>query len=97
MVDSASGIHTRHSDYYVRTIRMDKKDAIYDFLKEKGVHVEDEQFRPDRTAVFSFPIKAPKGSITRNDKTALEQLDLWLTYQRHWCEHKPICYYISKR
>ena len=89
LVDSASGIHTRHSDYYVRTIRMDKKDAIYDFLKEKGVHVEDEQFRPDSTAVFSFPIKSPNGSITRNDKTALEQLELWLTYQRHWCEHKP--------
>ena len=89
LVDSASGIHTRHSDYYVRTIRMDKKDAIYDFLKEKGVHVEDEQFRPESTAVFSFPIKSPKGSITRNDKTALEQLELWLLYQRHWCEHKP--------
>tara|TARA_B100000767_G_scaffold151366_1_gene142504 strand:+ start:610 stop:2475 length:1866 start_codon:yes stop_codon:yes gene_type:complete len=89
LVDSASGIHTRHSDYYIRTIRMDKKDAIYDFLKEKGVQVEDEQFRPDSTAVFSFPIKSPKGSITRNDKTALEQLELWLTYQRHFCEHKP--------
>ena len=89
LVDSASGIHTRHSDYYIRTIRMDKKDAIYEFLKEKGVHVEDEQFRPESTAVFSFPIKSPKGSITRNDKTALEQLELWLLYQRHWCEHKP--------
>ena len=89
LVDSASGIHTRHSDYYIRTIRMDKKDAIYDFLKEKGVYVEDEQFRPESTAVFSFPIKSPKGSITRNDKTALEQLELWLIYQRHWCEHKP--------
>ena len=89
LVDSASGIHTRHSDYYVRTIRMDKKDAIYEFLKEKGVHVEDEQYRPESTAVFSFPIKSPKGCITRNDKTALEQLELWLTYQRHWCEHKP--------
>jgi len=89
LVDSASGIHTRHSDYYVRTIRMDKKDAIYTFLKEKGVHVEDEQYRPESTAVFSFPIKSPKGCITRNDKTALEQLELWLTYQRHWCEHKP--------
>jgi len=89
LVDSASGIHARHSDYYVRTIRLDKKDSLYEFLKGKGVQVEDEQFRPDSTAVFSFPIKAPKGSITRNDKTALEQLDLWLIYQRHWCEHKP--------
>jgi ribonucleoside-diphosphate reductase alpha chain len=89
LVDSASGIHARHNDQYIRTIRMDKKDSIYTFLKEQGVQVEDEQFRPDTTAVFSFPIKAPKGAITRNDMTALEQLENWLVYQRHWCEHKP--------
>ena len=89
LVDSASGIHTRHSPYYIRTIRMDKKDSIYEFLKDKGVQVEDEQFRPDSTAVFSFPIKAPSGAITRDDKTAIEQLENWLVYQRHWCNHKP--------
>jgi len=89
LVDSASGIHTRHSPYYIRTIRMDKKDSIYNFLKDKGVQVEDEQFRPDSTAVFSFPIKAPSGAITRDDKTAIEQLENWLVYQRHWCNHKP--------
>ena len=89
LVDSASGIHTRHSPYYIRTIRMDKKDSIYEFLKDKGVQVEDEQFRPDSTAVFSFPIKAPSGAITRDDKTAIEQLENWLIYQRHWCNHKP--------
>ena len=89
LVDSASGIHTRHSPYYIRTIRMDKKDSIYEFLKDKGVQVEDEQFRPDSTAVFSFPIKAPSGAITRDDKNAIEQLENWLVYQRHWCNHKP--------
>ena len=89
LVDSASGIHARHNSQYIRTIRMDKKDPIYNFLKDAGVQVEDEQFHPDSTAVFSFPIKAPKGALTRDSKTALEQLDLWLTYQRHWCEHKP--------
>ena len=89
LVDSASGIHARHSAHYIRTIRMDKKDPIYSFLKEKGVQVEDEQYRPDSTAVFSFPMKAPKGAITRNDMTAMEQLETWLIYQRHWCEHKP--------
>jgi len=89
LVDSASGIHARHNDYYIRTIRMDKKDPITTFLTEQGVQVEDEQYRPDSTAVFSFPMKAPKGAILRNDKTALEQLELWLIYQRHWCEHKP--------
>ena len=89
LVDSASGIHARHNPYYIRRIRMDKKDSIYSFLKAKGVPVEDEVFRPDSTAVFSFPMKAPEGAVCRKDKTAIEQLELWLTYQRHWCEHKP--------
>jgi len=89
LVDSASGIHARHNDYYIRRIRMDKKDPIYDFLKEKGVSVEDEAFRPDNTAVFTFPMKAPKGAILRNDWSALTQLENWLVYQRHFCEHKP--------
>lgn len=89
LVDSSSGIHARHNKYYIRRIRMDKKDPIYNYLKDKGVPVEDEVFRPDSTAVFSFPIKAPDQSICRNDMTALEQLELWLIYQRYWCEHKP--------
>ena len=89
LVDSASGIHSRHSDYYIRTVRIDKKDSLYEFLKEKGVAVEDEVYRPDSTAVFSFPIKSPRGSITRDDRSALEELETWLVYQRYWCEHKP--------
>ena len=89
LVDSASGIHSRHSDYYIRTVRIDKKDSLYEFLKDKGVAVEDEVYRPDSTAVFSFPIKSPRGSITRDDRSALEELETWLVYQRYWCEHKP--------
>ena len=89
LVDSASGIHARHASYYIRRIRMDKKDPIYTFLKDKGYPVEDEVHRPDSTAVFSFPMASPKGAVTRTEKTALEQLELWLVYQRHWCEHKP--------
>ena len=89
LVDSASGIHSRHSNYYIRTVRIDKKDALYEFLKGKGVAVEDEVYRPDSTAVFSFPIKSPRGCITRDDRTALEELETWLVYQRYWCEHKP--------
>ena len=89
LVDSASGIHARHNDFYIRRIRMDKKDPIYTYLKDKGVPVEDEAYRPDSTAVFSFPMKAPKGALTRDSKSAIEQLELWLIYQRHWCEHKP--------
>ena len=89
LVDSASGIHARHNPFYIRRIRMDKKDPIYDFLKDKGVSVEDEAYRPESTAVFSFPMKAPEGAICRTDMTAMEQLNLWLVYQRHWCDHKP--------
>lgn len=89
LVDSASGIHARHNDQYIRTVRMDKKDPITDFLIAAGVQHEDCQMNPNSTSIFSFPIRAPKGTLTRNSKTAIEQLELWLTYQRHWCEHKP--------
>jgi ribonucleoside-diphosphate reductase alpha chain len=89
LVDSASGIHARHNQYYIRRIRMDKKDPIYRFLKEKGIPIEDDIRVPDSTAVASFPMKAPEGAVCRMDRTAIEQLDLWLIYQRHWCEHKP--------
>jgi len=89
LVDSASGIHARHHDQYIRTVRMDKKDPITDFLIAAGVQHEDCQMNPKSTSIFSFPIRAPKGALTRTSKSAIEQLELWLTYQRHWCEHKP--------
>jgi ribonucleoside-diphosphate reductase alpha chain len=89
LVDSASGIHTRHNPYYIRRIRMDKKDPIYQYLKDNGIPVEDDSYAKESTAVFSFPMKAPEGAVCRNDRTAIEQLELWLIYQRHWCEHKP--------
>jgi ribonucleoside-diphosphate reductase alpha chain len=89
LVDSASGIHARHSDYYIRTVRGDNKDPLTQFMKDQGIPSEPDVMKPDATTVFSFPQKSPEGAVTRNDMTALEQLDLWLTYQRHWCEHKP--------
>ena len=90
LTNASSGIHSRHSPYYIRTVRTDKKDSLYEFLKDKGVPVEDclmDKYK--QTAVFSFPIKSPKGCITRDDRTALQELETWLTYQRYWCEHKP--------
>jgi ribonucleoside-diphosphate reductase alpha chain len=89
LVNSASGIHARHNDYYIRRVRMDTKDPITQFLIDNGVENEPETFRPDSTTVFSFPMKAPVGAILRNDKSAIEQLETWLIYQRHYCEHKP--------
>lgn len=89
LVDSASGIHPRHSQYYIRRVRGDKKDPLSKFLVDSGVPAEDCVMRPDSTVVFSFPMKAPEGARLRDDLTSLEHLDLWLMYQRHWCEHKP--------
>ena len=89
LVDSASGIHARHSAYYIRTVRGDNKDPLTQFMKDQGIPNEPDVMKPDSTTVFSFPQKSPEGAITRNDMTALEQLELWLVYQRHWCEHKP--------
>jgi ribonucleoside-triphosphate reductase len=89
LVDSASGIHTRHSPYYIRRVRGDIKDPLTDFMISQGVSYEPCVMKPDTTVVFSFPIKAPEGAATREDLTALQHLELWLTYQRHWCEHKP--------
>ena len=88
LTDAASGIHARHSEYYIRTVRADRKDPMCQFMIDKGIPAEPCVMRPDHTMVFSFPQKAV-GSVTRNDMTAIEHLELWLTYQRHWCEHKP--------
>ena len=89
LVDSASGIHARHSPYYVRTVRGDNKDPLTKFMIDKGVPNEPCVMKGDTTTVFSFPVKSPAGAVTRNDMTAVEQLEMWLTYQRSWCEHKP--------
>lgn len=89
LVDSASGIHTRHSAYYIRTVRGDNKDPLTQFMKNQGIPNEPCVMKPETTTVFSFPIKSPEGAVTRKDVSAIEQLELWLTYQRHWCEHKP--------
>lgn len=89
LVDSASGIHARHSEYYIRTVRGDNKDPLTQFMKDQGIPNEPDVMKPESTTVFSFPMKAPEGAITRNDLSAIEQLQTWLTYQEHWCEHKP--------
>jgi ribonucleoside-triphosphate reductase (thioredoxin) len=89
LVDAASGIHARHNDYFIRTVRGDNKDPLTQFLIESGVHNERDMMKPDSTTVFSFPMKSPDGAVTRTQMTAIEQLELWKTYALHWCEHKP--------
>ena len=89
LVGVSSGMHPWHSPYYVRTVRGSKGDPISTFLKEVGIPVQDDVMKPNETYVFSFPIKAPEGAIVRNDLTAIDHLNIWLVYQRAWCEHKP--------
>ncbi len=89
LVDAASGIHARHNPYYVRTVRGDKKDPLTKMMTDVGFPVEDDQTNPSHTSVFSFPMKVDQKAVFRTDLSAIEQLELWLTYQNHWCEHKP--------
>ena len=89
LVDAASGIHARHNDYYIRTVRGDNKDPLTQFLKDRGVHNEACVMKPDSTTVFSFAMKSPDNAVTRTHMTAIEQLELWKVYALSWCEHKP--------
>ena len=89
LVDSSSGIHARHSAYYIRTVRGDNKDPLTKFMIDQGIPNEPDVMKPDATTVFSFPMKAPEGATVTADMSAIEQLEMWLAYQRHWCEHKP--------
>ena len=89
LVDAASGIHARHNPYYIRTVRGDKKDPLTEMMIDAGFPWEDDQMNPSHTTVFSFPMKVDKGAVFRTDMTAIEQLEMWLVYQKHWCEHKP--------
>jgi ribonucleoside-diphosphate reductase alpha chain len=89
LTDSASGIHARHNDYFIRTVRGDNKDPLTQFLVDSGVPAERDVMKPDNVTVFSFPMQSPKGAVTRTQTTAIEQLELWKTYAIHWSEHKP--------
>ena len=89
LVDSASGIHARHSEYYIRTVRAGNTDPLTQFMKDAGIPAEPCVIKPDTTTVFSFPTKSPQGAVTRTEMNAIEQLEYWLVFQRHWCEHKP--------
>jgi ribonucleoside-diphosphate reductase alpha chain len=92
LVNSASGLHPRFSQYYIRTVRQDKKDPLGKWMIENGFPYEDElrfDGNPPTNYVFSFPVKGPKDSVFRNDMSAMDQLEHWKFVAKHWCEHKP--------
>ena len=89
LTGTASGIHPQHSAYFIRRVRSDAKDPLTSFLKDSGFPWEPCVMKPESTVVFSFPMKTPSGARLREDLSAVEHLELWLAFQRHWCEHKP--------
>lgn len=89
LVDSSSGIHPRYSQFYTRTVRADKKDPLARFLRDQGVPVEDDVTKPTSVDVFSFPVKSPDNSVLRDHMNAIDQLEHYLIYKKHWCEHNP--------
>lgn len=89
LVDSASGLHGRHSEYYIRSVRADNKDPLTRFMIESGIPNEPDVTKPLSTTVFYFPMKSPEGSIKRDDWSAIQQLEYWKRIQENWCEHKP--------
>lgn len=89
LVDCASGGHKRHAKYIIRTVRGDAKDPVTIYLQDIGIPNEPDAMKPNDTVVFSFPLKAPEGALTRNDSTALDDLDIWKVYKEHWTEHNP--------
>lgn len=89
LVDSASGIHPRYARHYIRTVRADKKDPLAQFMRSEGFPVEDCVLKGTTTDVFSFPVEGPAHGVYRNDMTAVEQLNHYLMFKQHWCEHNP--------
>ena len=88
LVDSASGIHGRFAPYYIRRVRADKKDPLAVAMQNSGVPCEQDR-NNDSVLVFSFPQKAPEGSVIASDEGAIEQLERWKVYAENWCEHNP--------
>lgn len=89
LCDSASGIHPRYSEHYIRTVRSDRNEPLARFMMDQGFPYEADYIKKENGLVFSFPIKNDSNCVFRKDISAIEHLEIWKTYQLHWCEHKP--------
>lgn len=88
LTNTSSGMHAWHDSFYIRTVRCDANDPIGQFMVDAGIPMEPDVMNP-KAIVFSFPFKAPQGALTRNDMTAIDQLENWLVYKTNWTEHSP--------
>ncbi len=92
LVGTSSGLHARHSPYYIRRVRVNASDPVAHLLQDAGVPCSPEvgqDWTNLTTLVFEFPMRSPESSVFRYDRTAIEQLELWRTYKEAWCDHNP--------
>ena len=90
LVDSASGVHPRWSDYYIRRYRIADRDPLFKLMQQAGIKCSPENGQTKKnvsTWVLEFPVKSPDDCITRKDVTALDQLKHYKNLQHNWCEH----------
>lgn len=86
---TSSGMHPRYAMYYIRRARIDMKDPICQFMIDRNITHEPCVASPDKTMIFSFPIASPPGAMLQEEIDPLEHLNVWLEYQKTWCDHKP--------
>lgn len=92
LVDCASGMHPRHSQYYIRRVRISATDSLFKMLRDQNIPHQPEvgqAFGSATTYVFEFPIKAPDGSIYKDDLSALTLLEHWKKVKELYTEHNP--------
>lgn len=92
LVDSSSGMHPRHSKYYIRRVRISAGDPLFKMLRDQGVPYHPEVGQNVDTAntfVLEFPVKAPAGSTFKDDLSATEQLEHWKIVKENYTEHNP--------
>ncbi|MDB5190263.1 MAG: oxygen-sensitive ribonucleoside-triphosphate reductase, ribonucleoside-diphosphate reductase alpha [Parcubacteria group bacterium] len=90
--DVASGMHARHAPYYIRRIRVSATDSLFKFMRDAGVPFFPEVGQDAETAntyVLEFPVKAPEGAISKDDISALDQLEHWMLVKKNFTEHNP--------
>ena len=89
LVNCSSGIHPRHSRFYIRTIRQDWKDPLTQYMVDAGFPHEPCVFQGETTTVFSFPVESPEGTLVRDELGPIEHLEIWKHFRENWTDHNP--------
>jgi ribonucleoside-diphosphate reductase alpha chain len=88
----SSGIHPRHSKYYIRRVRISATDSLFKMLKDQGVPFYPEVGQAVENAttyVLEFPVESPGESTFKDDLSALSQLEYWKMVKLNYTEHNP--------